>query len=69
MKSYFQAVAVQTTSIILAALGAALIAFLQALLAQHSGGTIPQTPVQEAGALGAIIKGSHLALKAGVSKA
>lgn len=68
MKSYYQAVAVQATSILLAALGAALITFLQALLAQHSGGTIPPAPVEEAGVLGAVIKGSHLALKSTITK-
>ena len=67
MKEYFRAVAVQATSIILAALGAALIAFLQSLLAQHSGGAIPPIQAEEAGVIGAVLKGSHLALKSSVT--
>jgi hypothetical protein len=62
MKEYAKAVATQSTAIIIAALGAAAIAFFQSAATQT--GICPLTPIapEEAGALGALFKGIHSAL-------
>lgn len=62
MNTYWQNVAAQATAILLAALGAAFITFLQTIIAQM--GSIDATNVspETAGALGAAFKATHSAL-------
>lgn len=64
MKTYLKAVAVQATSILLAALAAAAITFLQSLIHSISQGAVPAASPQEAGMIGAILKGGHVAIGA-----
>ncbi len=59
MKQYMKAVAVQATSILLAALAAAAITFFQSLMNSMSAGAIPPASPEEAGIIGALLKGSH----------
>lgn len=61
MKPYLKGVAVQATAIILAALGAALITFIQSIVSKT--GLCPEIPTSptEAGLLGGILKTVHTA--------
>lgn len=59
--TYFKQVAVQLTSIILAAVGAALIAYAQSMGATLPACETPATDPQQAGLLGALFKGIHSA--------
>lgn len=65
MKSYWKAVGVQATSIILTALLAAAISFIQSLLTQTQGLEVPKTNPTEAGVLGAGLQGLRVALMKG----
>lgn len=62
MKEYAKGVAAQATAIVLAAAGAALIAFFQSAASQTGICPLPQVTPGEAGALGALFKGIHSAL-------
>jgi hypothetical protein len=62
MKEYAKGIATQFTSILLAAAGAAAIAFIQSLLAASGDCSIPQVVPQDVGLMGALLKGSHSAV-------
>lgn len=68
MKQYLKSVSSQATAIIIAAAGAALITFLQSIVA--STGACDPIPVkpEEAGALGAMFKGTHSAFTVAKTK-
>lgn len=55
----------QFGSVIIAALGAALIAFIQSVVSSSGVCTIPPGDPSTAGALGAILKSGHSAFKFG----
>jgi redox-regulated HSP33 family molecular chaperone len=59
MKQQFDQIVKQGLSIIVTALLAALIAFLQALTAQLDGGGCVQEVTTDAGLLGAVLKSAH----------
>lgn len=63
MKQYLKGVAIQATSIILSAILAALIAYIQSILIQHGANVGPEINTPEAGLIGALIKGGHLTAK------
>lgn len=58
---FLKSVASQVTAILIAALGAAAITFLQALAAQSGACPMPVTDPTQAGVLGAAIKSAHSA--------
>lgn len=62
MDSYFKSVAVQVTSIFIAALGAATIAFIHSVAVSSGGCDMPQIEVQNASILGAVFKSIHSAM-------
>lgn len=59
MKEYFKGVAQQATAILLAALGAALIAFLQSVLGDLQGSGIEKMTPTDTGLLGGVLKFAH----------
>lgn len=65
MKEYAKGVATQATAILLAALGAAAIAFFQSAANSTGLCPLPAPTVQDAGLLGALIKGVHSAMLMG----
>lgn len=60
--SFIKSVASQVTAIIIAALGAAAIAFLQSLAAQTGACSVPAADPSQAGVIGAMLKSAHSAL-------
>lgn len=65
---YLRGVAVQITSIILAGVGAALIAFIGTIATQTGACNLPQTDPQNVGLLGAILKGAHSSIALAIKK-
>lgn len=65
MKDYLKGVASQATAILLAAFGAAAIAFLQSAASGAGVCSIENVSPQEAGGLGALLKSVHSALLVG----
>ena len=61
MKDFFKNIATQAGAIILAALGAAIITFIQSIAIQTGACEAPINQVNEAGFLGAALKGLHSA--------
>jgi hypothetical protein len=59
MNSYLKAVAVQATSIVLAALAAALLTYIQATINQMGAENFPSADPKTAGALGGTLKAIH----------
>lgn len=68
MKSYFKGVATQGSAILLAALGAGLIAFFQSAANSTGICEVPPVSPSEAGGLGALFKATHtvLSVKRGI---
>lgn len=62
MKTYFKAVAAQTTGILLAAAGAAVFTFAQSVASQTGVCPTPNVSPVEVGTIGALFKGVHSAL-------
>lgn len=62
-QQFFYAVATQFCAIILSALAAALLAFIQSIITSSAGSPIPATDPELAAAFGASIKGTHSYIK------
>ena len=63
MKEYAKSVATQATAILIAAAGAAAIAFLSSVAGEAGLQCTPSTAVQDAGILGGLFKGIHSAFQ------
>lgn len=63
--SFLRGVATQATAILLAALGAGAIAFIQSIAIQTGACVPPAVTPEEAGALGGLFKAVHTALTMG----
>jgi len=61
MKEYAKSVATQATAILIAAAGAAAIAFFSSIAGDTGLQCSPETSVEDAGILGAIFKSIHTA--------
>jgi hypothetical protein len=59
MKDFYKGLSVQISSILISAILAGLLAFIQSLIAQHAGVSPIENPVEQGALLGGSIKTAH----------